>query len=70
MKEVPVTSLMTAEWPELGHVRVLDLQVAEVRPSPENNELYRPVDPTEPEIVARRRAQAAMAGLETEVVGE
>jgi hypothetical protein len=70
MKEVPVTSLMTAELPELGHVRVLDLPVAEVRPSPENNELSRPVDPTDPEIAARRQAQAALAVLETEVVGE
>jgi hypothetical protein len=52
MKEVPVTNLMTATLPELGHVRVLNLLVAEVRPSPENNELYRPVDPTDPEIVA------------------
>lgn len=31
---------------KLGHVRVLALTT--IRPSPENNQLYRPVDPDDP----------------------
>ena len=41
-----------------GHVRVLDLPIAQVRPSPENARLYRPVDPTDSEIVALARSIA------------
>lgn len=36
---------------KLGHVRVLDLPLDQVHPSPENDQLYRPVDPEDPEIL-------------------
>lgn len=35
---------------KLGLVRVLPID--DIRPSPENEQLYRPVDPTDPDIVA------------------
>jgi len=37
--------------PKLGQVRVLDLALSEIRPSPENDQLYRPVNTEDPEIV-------------------
>ena len=39
-----------AEKVELGQVRILP--ISSIRPSPENERLYRPVDPKDPEIVA------------------
>ncbi|MGA2621557.1 MAG: ParB/RepB/Spo0J family partition protein [Thermoguttaceae bacterium] len=39
-----------AAAPELGQERILHLD--SIRPSPENAELYRPVDPNDPEIIA------------------
>jgi ParB-like chromosome segregation protein Spo0J len=36
-----------------GHVPILELlPLAHIRPSPENDRLYRPVDPADPEVVA------------------
>ena len=34
------------------HVRILEIEIDRLRPSPENDQLYRPVDPADPEIVA------------------
>jgi hypothetical protein len=41
---------------ELGLDPILLIPVEELRPSPENERLYRPVDPTDPEIVALARS--------------
>ena len=46
------SALSTPSPAKLRHVGVLDLPVGEVRPSPENEQLYRPVDPADPEIMA------------------
>jgi hypothetical protein len=35
---------------ELGQVPIVDISVRELRPSPENDELYRPADPRDPQI--------------------
>jgi hypothetical protein len=37
---------------ELGLVPIQEASIHDIRPSPENEQLYRPVDPTDPEIVA------------------
>ena len=37
---------------KLSHARVLDVSIRSIRPSPENNRLYRPVDPDDPDIQA------------------
>lgn len=36
---------------KLGHVRVSQIAIRDIRPSPENDRLYRPVDPQDPEII-------------------
>jgi len=41
----------TPASPELGHVPVLTIRLDDIRPSPENDRLYRPVDPDDPQIV-------------------
>lgn len=38
--------------PKLGLVPILEKRLDEIRPSPENDRIYRPVDPTDPEIIA------------------
>jgi ParB-like chromosome segregation protein Spo0J len=38
--------------PKSGHVPILQVSVFELTPSPENDKLYRPIDPLDPEIVA------------------
>src|SRR5262245_49865390 len=35
-----------------GHVSILEKPIGEIHPSPENDRLYKPVDPKDPEIVA------------------
>ena len=45
-------ALGTTATAELGQDPILDLPLDHVRPSPENAELYRPVDPADPEIKA------------------
>lgn len=47
-----MTHAITDVPAELGHVRVFDLPLHRVRPSPENDRLYRPVDPDDPDIIA------------------
>jgi hypothetical protein len=37
---------------EFGHVRILDRRLDDIRPSPENDDLYRPVNPDDPEMRA------------------
>ncbi len=37
---------------KLGHDPVSEVAVADLQPSPENNEIYRPPDPSDPEILA------------------
>lgn len=41
---------------ELDHVPILEKPLAEIRPSPENDTLYRPVDPNDPEIIELARS--------------
>ena len=41
---------------EFGHGRILAIPVEKLRPSPENSDLYRPVDPADPEIVELARS--------------
>jgi len=41
----------TATDSELGHVRVLDLPLGDIHPAPENDQLYRPVNTDDPEII-------------------
>lgn len=36
---------------ELGHVPILTIRLDDIRPSPENDRLYRPVDPDDPQII-------------------
>ncbi len=36
--------------PELGHGTVFELSITNLKPAPENDELYRSVDPTDPEV--------------------
>ena len=54
--------------PESGQVRILTLPLRAVRPSPENEELYRPVDPEGPEVVALAEAIVVNGVLEPLVV--
>jgi hypothetical protein len=46
-----INTVTTATDPKLGHDRVLDVPVDDIRPAPENDQLYRPVDVDDPEIV-------------------
>jgi len=47
--ELAVTT--AAPLPELGHVPILTLRMEDVRPSPENDRLYRPVNASDPQII-------------------
>jgi len=47
-----IVTTPTRRGRESGHVRILTRPVGSIRPSPENAQLYRPVDPTDSEIVA------------------
>ena len=42
--------LATKRKPKSGQVRILPID--DIHPSPENEKLYRPVDPKDPEIIA------------------
>lgn len=42
----------TAGDAESGHVPIREIPIYELTPSPENDKLYRPIDPRDPEIVA------------------
>lgn len=44
-------SATTPAAPELGHVPILTIRLDDIRPSPENDRLYRPVDPDDPQII-------------------
>ena len=57
---------MTAS-PKTDHARFLLLEVASLKPSPENNNLYRPVRPDDPEIV-KLAASIRQRGLLTPLV--
>jgi len=57
---------MSTTKPKSGHVRFLELPLSEIWPSPENNDLYRPVSPTDPEVqalAARRHAHDRRVAL-------
>jgi len=41
----------TPAAPELGHAPILTVRLNDIRPSPENDRLYRPVDPDDPQII-------------------
>ena len=41
----------TTAAPEMGHAPILTIRLDDIRPSPENNRLYRPVDPDDPQII-------------------
>ena len=45
---------------EFGQVPILNLDLSEIRPSPENAVLYGPVDPTAPDIIALARSVRAI----------
>ena len=40
-----------ARSPEMGHVPIQKVRLDEIRPSPENDQLYRPIDPDDPQII-------------------
>jgi hypothetical protein len=42
--------------PELGQVRIQQKRVNDLRPSPENDKLYRPIDPEDPDIIGLARS--------------
>ena len=42
--------ITAAPKPKLGLVRVLERRIDSIRPSPENARLYRPVDPSDPDV--------------------
>lgn len=42
---------VSAAQAELGHVPVSDVLLSHCRPSPENDRLYKPIDPTDPEFL-------------------
>jgi len=37
---------------KLGHVRVFNYPISLIKPSPENDQLYKPIDPDDPDIIA------------------
>jgi hypothetical protein len=58
---------------KLGHVRVFNYPISLIKPSPENDQLYKPIDPDDPDIIAlaesiksghRRYMAAKLAGVE------
>ena len=53
---------------KLGLVPIRSIPVEELRPSPENAQLYRPVDPTDPEIIALARSVKAHGIQEPPIV--
>jgi hypothetical protein len=54
--------------PELGQVSILPL--SSIRPSPENDQLYRPVSPKDPDVLALAESVKAQGVLEPLVVTE
>jgi hypothetical protein len=60
--------MSTEQVNELGHLRVSRrvrrLPLASIRPSPENDKLYRPVDPSDPEVKALAASVAKNGVLE------
>lgn len=60
----------TLEQPEaeMQRVAISELPIGECRPSPENDALYRPVDPEDPDIIALAESIAAQGMLEPVVV--
>lgn len=46
---MPQANVSLPQSPELGHI--LTIRLDDVRPSPENDRLYRPVDPDDPQII-------------------
>ena len=61
-------SLLEAGDAKLGHVPVSMLRVDELRPSPENPDIYRPVDPADPAVVNLAASIARYGLLEPLVV--
>lgn len=54
----PAAQLHPAGLAELGHDRIREVPVARIFPAPENNQLYRPVNADDPDIVARVQIEA------------
>ena len=44
-------ALSSPQPSELGHAPILTIRLDDIRPSPENDRLYRPVDPDDPQII-------------------
>ena len=42
----------TRQKPEIGLVPIREISIDQIFPSPENDKLYKPVDPDDPEIIA------------------
>jgi len=51
-----------------GQVRVVEIPLADIRPAPENDRLYRPVDPADPAIVALAQSIRAHGVMEPLVI--
>ena len=52
-----------AETVELGHVPIRPIPLDEIRPSPENSDLYRPVNQDDPDIEALAEFEQAFTPL-------
>ena len=48
---MPEAIVSSPPSPELGHAPILTIRLDDIRPSPENDRLYRPVDPGDPQII-------------------
>ena len=48
---MPESIVSPSPSPELGHIPILTIRLDDIHPSPENDRLYRPVDPDDPQIV-------------------
>ena len=53
---------------ELGHVPILEKRLRDIHPSPENDQLYRPINPRDPDIVALAKSIKERGVLEPLVV--
>ena len=53
---------------KFGLVPIQLIPVEKLRPSPENNELYRPVDPSDPEIIALADSIRELNGIQEPLI--
>ena len=48
----PLTGSDALDSAKLGHVRVFNYPISLIKPSPGNDQLYKPIDPDDPDIIA------------------